>query len=254
MTHSLAETAAQLRRSPLVDRGLLKAGGRHEVEAAIARWQARGLFAHVLVLDRGEELAPWHELAAALALDSRRDLLLLFNGEHWQARGWGLSAAEIERRLQAARPGLSKYYGRGLVEALDGLGAAASGQAQSGAAHPPGAPRASVWPLGLGVMGAGAALTALLLIIRRRNRRAQKQMGGLSAARAEAEQAYAELVLAAEELGREPARTLQLRATELKRRLDAVSDADPLAEGRIRQLRNELAALHSEVLQRRSNA
>ncbi len=253
MSRTLDETARELRERRLVDRGLLRPRGRQEVLAAIERWRERGMRAWVLVLERDEPLAPWHALSETMQL-GRPDLLLLFNGRRWEARGWGLPADRVERALEAARPSLGTYWGRGLVEALDRLGAAATGRP---APRPESRPRSSS-PIG---WGAGAALLAgggvLAWLIGRRMRLAKERRGKIDQARSSAERTYADLVLAAEDLSSEDAMQLQMRAARLKEQLDQVveqarsSGDDEVTIGRVRQVENELSALQSTVLQKR---
>src|SRR5207247_1725718 len=105
-----------------------------------------------------------------------------------------------------------------------------------------------------------AAGGVIVLAIMRRNRLAKEGLASVGTAKASAERAYTELVLACEELGGDPqASELQLKATELKKRVDAIvadteakpaRGTDPVTIGKIRQLENELAALRSTVLQK----
>src|SRR5262249_32904250 len=103
---SFDDVATELKTHPLVDWGLLKPGGRREVEAALARWAERGKRARIVCLPLRTSLAGWHRLWDAVGLDQDRDLLLLFNGQHWEARGWGLSEEENARALHGAESGL----------------------------------------------------------------------------------------------------------------------------------------------------
>ena len=86
---SLVDDAADLLRAgPLADLGpLLKPGGRREVEQEIARIATGGLRAHVVVGPLDADLGPLHALWDRLGFDAAADLLLLFNGRRWEARG-----------------------------------------------------------------------------------------------------------------------------------------------------------------------
>jgi hypothetical protein len=257
MMSDLASDVAQLRTQDLVDAGRLKAGGRHELETTLARWRALGVHARVVVLPRGTDPTPWRQAWQLLGLDEGRDLLLISDGEHTLARGWGLSRAQIDAALARARPGMARYLGRGLSDAVDALGAAATGVGPAAGAVGE-RPHSSVVPaLVGGSLGAIAFAGLVAFVIHRRRRVAARSGAEFAAARSSAERAYADLMLAAEELG-EGAAELQLRAAELKRRLDqAIAEgdssprraADPVVLGRIRQLENELAALRSTVSQ-----
>jgi hypothetical protein len=250
-----------LRESPLVDRGLLRPGGKAEVLAAIERWRSRGLRAYVLVVERNEELAPWHALWSTLSLDLRKDLLLLFNGSRWDARGWGLDEARIKGALDRAEPGLRSYYARGLVMALDELGAAATGSPSSPSSVQASPTREAPGGSSLGMIAAVAlALFGVLFawVLRRRKVLGGARYSEFEKTRLLAEQTYADVMLAAESLpdrGTEEKR----RASELKERLDRLGreaaarpvDAnDPVLLGKVRQLENEIAAIHSVILQR----
>jgi hypothetical protein len=267
MAFDLKGATAALREGPLVDQGLLKAGGRAEVLAAIERWNQRGLRAHVFITARDEELAPWHALWGALALEEKKDLLLLFNGTRWDARGWNLNQPRIEAALRNAEPGLHAYYARGLVVALDQLGASATGTSPS----PP--PRQREAPAGdrsvsqpeknsgFGI-ATGVALAvpaaALFWVLRRRKKIAADRYAGFEKTRLLAEQTYADVMLAAEALSDRGAEERQ-RASELKNRLDRLGRQaaerpmaadDPVLLGKVQQLDNEMTALHSTILQK----
>ncbi len=120
-----ADANKALSSGPVADvGGLLKPAGRRELEQEIARLGGRGLSAHVALVPAGEELGPWHVLWNSQGLDAKSDLLLLFNGKRWEARGWNLTARQIEVALAGAEPALKQYFGRGLTTALANLGAA----------------------------------------------------------------------------------------------------------------------------------
>src|SRR5262245_19769414 len=125
MSLDVQTAARQLSARSLADpTGMLKPAGRREVEEVIKRWEAQGRFAHVLCVP-ASDLGPFHAVWGKLSLTETRDLLLLFDGMRWEARGWGLSPQVVERELETARPALKQYYGKGLAVALEGLGKAA---------------------------------------------------------------------------------------------------------------------------------
>jgi hypothetical protein len=248
--------AERLRGESVVDlNGLLKPGGRAEIVAAVERWKERGLKAHV-VLARGAHPSELGAIWDALHADPKEDLLLIFDTRDWAARGWGLPEERIRATLAAAEPGLHQYFGRGITNALEGLGQAATGVA---------APKAVVDERSThiaevvgGSIGALLLVGALGFVVRRRNRRTDEKRAVFDAARGSAEKAYAELMLLADELPGRESSELQLKGAEIKRRLDALADEaagspsrmdDPVTLGRIRQFENELATLRSTSLQ-----
>jgi hypothetical protein len=252
---TLDQAVRELRVLPLADpRRHLKERGRQEVLEELARWRNQGLLAHVLVVDPDDSLSGLLDAWAALQLDERRDLLLIFNTRECVARGWGLAEAELRDVLASARPRPGEIYAQSLTRSLAALGEQALRRAE---------PRAEGGFPGLlalggtGVLLAGAALG---LALRRRSQLAKSGLAQLDAARSAAEHTYTELMLACEELPEpEQAAELQLRATELKRRLDLVvsqvrarpeSGHDPVRIGELRQLEDELVALRSTALQR----
>ncbi|HEX9295550.1 MAG TPA: hypothetical protein VF881_06935 [Polyangiaceae bacterium] len=257
MPADLNASAAALRESHLVDHGLLKPGGAAEVLAAIERWRGRGLRAYVFISERNEDLASWRDLWSAMSLDPQKDLLLLFNGLRWDARGWGLGEARVKLALQTAEPALRSYYARGLVTALDELGLAAT----ASRAEPASQSREPGGGLRFGVLaGILLAISAALLgwVLRRRKAIAGRRYAEFENARLSAEQTYADVMLAAEalpDLGTGEKR----RASELKGRLDRLGREaaarpmaanDPILLGKVQQLENEIAVLHSVILQR----
>jgi hypothetical protein len=250
-----AQLAERLKKERLVDVDtMLKPGGRAEVMSAIDAWATRGLRAYVLVV-RGA-LPSLADAWSALDADEKVDLLVVFNGPAWDAKGWGLRPDQVRSALTGAEPGLHEYFGKGLVQALDRLGQAATGTT----AHPlkPEESSGSALPL------VGASVAGLLVvggfawIVRRRNALAKEQRAELTEAKGSAERTYAELMLVADDLPSADAQDLQLRAADIKRRLDAVLDeaeraskpGDPVVVGRVRQFENELAALRSTMLQK----
>jgi hypothetical protein len=246
-----------LRDGAIADSGWLKPGGRAELEAALARWESQGLRAKIVLLPEGTDARPWRSLWGDLGLDERVDLLLIYAGDHWEARGWGLDDGQIAQALDAAEPALAEYAGKGLVAALDGLGAAALAlPADRGAGVParpsfvPGVGELLVAGVGAGTLAAGA----LGWLIWRRQKLAREDQGRLLAdQRAAAEVAYANLILDADQLGPDSF-DLQQRAARLRRELDLVArnEGDEAVRlGKMRQVENEIAALQSTVLQRK---
>lgn len=249
------QLAERLKKEHLVDVDtMLKPGGRAEVMSAIDAWRARGLRAHVL-LARGA-LPSLADAWAALGADDKLDLLIVLNGPAWDAKGWGLRPEQVRAALAGAEPGLHEYFGKGLVQAIERLGQAATGAT----VHPVKTEESSSSTLPL----VGASVAGLLVvggfawIVRRRNAVAKEQRAELAEAKASAERTYAELMLVADDLPSADAQDLQLRAADIKKRLDAVVDeaekeskpGDPVVLGRIRQFENELATLRSTMLQK----
>ncbi|HTR51441.1 MAG TPA: hypothetical protein VMJ10_12085 [Kofleriaceae bacterium] len=278
--------AADLKKAKLVDRGRLKPGGRKEVEAEIDQLDHdRGLHAHVVVLLLSDDPAEAKPVWDRLAYDERTELLLISNGKAWEVRGWGLTRAQIDAAMADSAPAYKAYLGKGLVASLTAL----AGKVAAVAAPPPPrapdrptAPRSqppteSIAPssgtptrstgatfpwLPLGIGGA-VAIGAVAFAIHRRNRRATESRGDFDRARASAERAYADLVLACEDLGGDAGTQLQLKASDLKKRLDdVIADADGKPDkmsdrvvlGKIAQLDSELAALRSTQLQKAQKA
>lgn len=273
MTFDLATVAGRLRTGDVESAGDLPAPDEERVRATIGRLRTLGRSARVAALPRGADLAAWHPLFDAAGLDDKRDLLMLWNGRRLEARGWGLPPGRIHEVLVTVEPLIAAEPGQAITRALEALARMAGALERRAQGD-----EAPVPPLGEGgggqdelpslavLGGAGIAATlaisATALVIRRRARRAAEIGRDLTAALESAEQRFAELMLAAEELGDGPGggRDLQLRAGRLKQRLDALGSearsdrevaADPLTLGRIRQLENEIAALRSSALSRR---
>jgi hypothetical protein len=174
--------------------------------------------------------------------------------------------------MAEAGPSFKQYLGRGVTSSLASLASLAGAPAASPSAGATAAPP-SLSPaqapgnasggghglaIGLGVAGALVA-GGLGFAIYRRNKRAAESRGDFDAAKASAERAYTELILASEELGGDAGYQLQLKAADLKKQLDAiVAEADGKPDkmsdrvvlGKISQLESELAALRSTQLQK----
>jgi len=257
MSVTIDSAVDELKKSAVADPSShLKPKGREQLESEIARWQSRGLRAHVLVCEPGDSfrdlLGAWDKLG----YDAKQDLLLVFNTRDWAARGWGLSDGELAKALEAARPHAHEVFAQELIDALDQLGRAADKQAEKAASSGGGFPALPVFG-GIGVVAAGGLL---VLAIRRRNLLAKEGLAKVTEAKASADRAYSDLVLACEELPGDPqASEIQLKASDLKERVDQIAadtdtkparGNDPVTVGKIRQLENELAALRSTVLQK----
>jgi hypothetical protein len=254
---SAIDEADQILRSrPVADVGhLLKPGGLAEVEREIARLAVNGLFAHVVLTPAGETLGPWHALWTRQGYDAHRDLLLLFNGRRWEARGWELSPAAIDAALAAAEPALRQYYGRGLVVALGNLGRATGRDKKE--REDEGRKSSSL----LGVLAGAGAVTAAAAIgwvVIRRRRLARERRQALHEARSSADQVFADVLLAAEDMTGPDAAQLRDKATRLRDQIEALAPPnlkqlpakeESLTLARLRQMENELEALRSSVLQ-----
>lgn len=246
MTVTIESAVASLKETPLVDNGALKSGGHKEVLDEIDRWKSKGLSARVLVVGLGDDFKEWLGIWEKLGLDQHKDLVLVFNTRDWVAKGWGLDEKQINAALEIAKPSLKKNFARGLVRALDELGA-----------------RANTGGMGLApIIGGSIGLVAVGgvfgLVINRRNKLAKEGRAAIAAAKGSAEKAYSELILACEELPSAQGTELQLKAGELKKRMDALvqeAEAKPAAKsdsvtlGKIRHFENEFAALRSTSLQ-----
>ena len=279
---ALDRAQAALQAGPVADLGpLLKPGGRRELEAAIQRLGGRGLRVRVLVLPQGAALSAFHSLWQRLGLGPS-DLLLLFNGRRVEARGWGLEPRQVSQALAAAEAQAAPYHARRLVNALETLAAAAPARAGERAPQPAPAPAppprpstpaatpapaarddagaSSVLPWALGV-GATAVAAGVGWVMVRRQRLARERAQSLDRARSDAEQVFADVVLAAEEMPEAEGAALRERASRLHGELGALPSTQqqkalPAREQKITlarfgQIENELEALRSVVLQRK---
>jgi hypothetical protein len=252
---SLDDADRALRAGPLADLGkLLKPGGLRELEAAIARETARGLKAHVLIMAPGTDLGPYRALWERLGYQPAQDLLLLFNGRHWEARGWSLTVPQIDGALAASEPALRAYYGRGLATAVTNLARAAR---KDEGEEPAPRQRSSALPIIIGV-GGTTTLGVIGWAVVRRNRLARERRQALKEARSSADQVFADVLLAAEEMSGPEAVELREKATRLRDQIDALAPPDlkqlpakeeSLTMAQLRQMENELEALRSTVLQ-----
>lgn len=260
MNLDLDALTATLRTDHLADpAGIIKPAGRAELSKVIDALRKNGHQARVAVLPPGTDLTTAHPLWGRLGLTEPRDLLLLFNGQRWEARGWKLNRSQIDAALSAARPSLAKYYAAGLASALLGLGAAADVKtATTPVATSTGRSGGGLFVGGALAVGGGA----LGFIIMRRRRLQRQQSRAIHSARGDAERVFAEVILATEDLPEADAAPLRDRASRLKDELDALpapQKALPPAEesftrARFDQLENELEALRSVVLQKKRRA
>jgi hypothetical protein len=253
----LDAVADELRRDPLVHGGLLKPGGEREVRAALSFWQGQGKRAFVLMLPGTEAPRQYRGLWQTLALDAERDLLLICNGLAWDLAGWRLPQADLAAILEGSEAGLHQYWARGLTQVLDEAGRRAFGIERAG-----GASRSESdsdgWALGTSAVLGTAVLGAVGWTIQRRRRRSAERRHLLATAVEEARGRFAHVMLEAEELDAEPGRLLQEGAMSIGEELDRLERTpaqnprdEKLTLARIEQLKNELAALNSQVLGQR---
>jgi hypothetical protein len=278
MTIKMETAVDALRAGPLADpTSRMKPHGRDIVVAEIDSWKARGLRAHVLVTPHNDSIdvaTLWKRLDYDLA----KDLLIVFDGYAFRGRGWGheeISGHGPEKTTRTIADELIT-----LLRARGALVASSPSPAPKALPRPP-APGQSAPPSPspatststssdtgggfpvLPVVGGTLAVAAgglVALAIVRRNKLAREGGVKLADAKASVERACAELILACEELPGDPQATeIQLKAAELKKRMDAIVDGtaakpaggnDPLTLGQLRQLENEIAALRSTVLQK----
>jgi hypothetical protein len=253
----LETTVEELKKYRLVDRGILKPGGKKELLDAMDRLSKRNLNSWVLLLSCGEPIDPWKQLWDRMNPESAKDLLLIFNCNQWIARGWNLQSSEISSILSSAEPDLRVYYGRGLATALNRLAAKAQPKNEKEIES-----EESSWFIptagGLLILGAGVAVAA---VIRRRINRTAETERNYAASLGSAKKALADVVLAAADLPTEDpdARDLQLKAMDVSERiqsLDGECEKNPelkgkaMTKGTLLQLENELQTLMSTILQK----
>lgn len=210
---------------------------------ALTELARRDRRAYVALTPKGTEVRAWRALWDELALDDHQDLLLLYDGRRWEARGWGLDDAEIGALLDQHEGALLDGVADGLVAALEGLEAAA---APAGSALGPAT-------LGVGAVAGVAALAALGWLVARRVRLGREE-AQVSHARAALEDTVAQLILDADALG-DPGSALQHHAVRLQaevRRIPATEDTR-IRVARIHQLEDEVVALQSQVLASRAH-
>ena len=224
----------------------------------IALLRDRGQTARVLLLPRGDPLEPWRGLWHELQLDGQTDLLLLFSGDRWEARGWGLTPESVVGLLEGAEADLRVYYARGLSVALRDMAAASPAtvvapQTVDGGGFP------------LTLVGLLAAAIALVVgfVIRRRMARARATQTTFDDLLQSTRQAFAEVMLHGEDLAfrlPDEAKRIQLEAAEFEKELAALEkevEQDPgkrrapVTRGRVQSLRDEFRVLSSTILQKK---
>jgi hypothetical protein len=240
---------------------------RIEVQHTLGRLSQQGLQAYVLVLPQSEDLQAWRTLWTLLALRDRNDLLLLYNGLRWEARGWGLTTATIGRVLDHAESALHRSTGAGLVTALTALAAQAPPHTPADQLGPSGttaqtrassqAGAATLWWWAGG--GTLALLGGLGWLLHRRMRLQQQQEQAFNEACAAAEAAFTQVMLATDDTLDSAIRDLQLQATTHKQYLEQVRESvqqgqravgDPVLIGEVTQIENQFATIHSAILRR----
>ncbi|MBM3224126.1 MAG: hypothetical protein FJZ47_10020 [Candidatus Tectomicrobia bacterium] len=242
-----------LRTSQLADNDLLTPAERAAVQQTLTQLAQRGLRAYVVVLPQNEEPQTWRKLWELIPIREQRDLLLLFNGRRWEARGWLLPPVTISRELQQAETVVQRERGAGLVAAVTALAAQTSS-----ASRPSARGGGSSLPLWLG--GGSLVLLGTMgwLLLRRQRLQRQQQARVFHEARNEAEAAFAQVMLA-DGITDVTIRDLQLQATTHKQHLDTLTASveqgqrpasDPVLLGELAQIVNQFATLHSAILRR----
>jgi hypothetical protein len=288
MTVTIDTALAELKDKPLADPDArMKPHGRELVVQEIERLRASGLRAHVLVVAHGDKLDAG-AMFEKLGYDLDKDLLIVFDGYAFYGRGWGQKEISGHGPKQTTRTIADE-----LIALLRSRAALTKSPHPSPSPSPSPLPSPSPSPVPspsplprpsttpsptptptptsdhddgfplLPVVG-GTLLVAtgglVTLAIIRRQKLARSGLAKLDDARASLDRSYAELVLACEELPGDPQATeIQLKATELKKRMDAIvadtqakphTGNDPVTLGKLQQLENEIAALRSTVLQK----
>ncbi len=247
---SVDELAEALKKSRLADASGLPEAERARIQQAIAEHGRDELHAYVVETEPGRPLEPLRALWTKLGLDARRDLLLLHNGERWEAKGWGLQGHQVGAALDGAEGALDESVAAGVSLALERLAAAATGIQAPAREH-------EGLPWGWLTLG-GLTLGGVGWVVARRRKLARERKQRIGAALALAEATQAEVVLSADELTGDQAADVQLRAARLGEELQRVAQDDAADEnlvvGRVRQLESELNTLHSEVMARRQRS
>ncbi len=239
----------------------LKAGGRRELQHAIDQAAKNGLQARVVILARGTELGPWRGLWTELKLDNQRDLLLVISGGRWEARGWGLTKAQVSGALDAAAPQLKRYLAAGLVRAVENLHDATRPKPAAAKVAPPTTrpPPVESSFLGTGVAVGGGVLLlgGLGWIIARRQKRGRGVQARYDERFTAAERTYADLMVDGDSL--DDGDDILSDAARLKGELDTIDRrargdqramGDPVTLGRLDQVGNHLSALRTRLIQR----
>src|SRR5205814_4585565 len=138
----------------------------------------------------------------------------------------------------------------GLTVALGNLALARGGREEK-----PG--RSSTVPVALGASAVLAAAAVGWVMVRRRRRGSERRQS-LAEARSAADQVFADVLLATEEMAGPEAAQLRDKATRLRDQIEALAPPhlkqlpakeESLTLARLRQMENELEALRSSVLQ-----
>lgn len=256
----------ELRTAHFVDHGILTPTERVDIQRTLAQLAQQGRQAYILVLPETEELQAWRKLWGLLALREPHDLLLLYNGRRWEARGWGLAAAAIGGVLNQAANALRRSTGAGLVTALNALAEQAPPHTMADRLGPTGASAqtrassqagsATLW--WWGGAGALALLGGIGWLLHRRMRLQREQEQAFHEACEAAEAAFTHVMLADDAMDSE-IRNLQLQATTHKQYLEQIRESvqqgqraigDPVLIGEMTQIENQFATLHSAILRR----
>ncbi len=229
------EAIKALKDGPLYDGGLLSSADQARLREALD--DAPGVY---VVLVPGGDLKAWRSLWGSLNLAADQNLLLLYNGTRWEAKGFGLSSAEISALLAKNEAELARDRVAGLAGAADGLYGAAFGAG-----------------VGTYVVGGGLGLVGMLgligggLALRRRSQLIAERKAAITQARSLVEEDLAELIL---ESDGEPDLTAVHEKAERIRdevRRFSRSEEDPaVIQGRAQQVQHEVAALRTQVRNR----
>ncbi len=255
-----------LQTSQLADNDLLHPDERAAVQQTLAELVQRGLLAYVVLLPESAELRDWYKLWPLLELREGSALLLLYNGRHWEARGWGLPADAMAQALQQAEAARSGGLQAGLTAALTALAARAAARTLSD--HLPSAQEArtrralateGAAPLRLWLGGGSIILLgALAWLLFRRRRLQPQQFHTFTAAREAAEAAFTQVMVIDAALDSQ-IRDLQLQALTHKQHLDTLvvrvqqgrqPGDDPMLLGEIAHMVQQFMGLHTAILRR----
>jgi hypothetical protein len=152
----------------LVNSGLLKEKGVDLVAAKLTRVNRRSGRAVVWAMPKQSALEPAQVLWDRLRFNDRTDLLILFNGQDWWIRGWGLAETTIAEALLRADRGLSVNWAHGLLSVITDLEVAVFESSSKAPQSSQASLNPSLIPL-VGAAGVSAGL-AIFWIIRRRQR------------------------------------------------------------------------------------
>ena len=229
------EAVAALEDGPLYDGGLLSPADQARLREALG--ETPGVR---VALVPGEDLAAWRALWGGLNLSSDADLLLLYNGRRWEAKGFGLSATEVSTILDDAEGRLASDPVAGLVAAAEGLHDAAFGMGWGG------------WALGIGGVGALSVVGVLGgLALRRRSTLMAERKAAITAARALVDEELADLILASDGVRElQPVHEKAEQIREDVRQLSRSLEDPEIIRGRAEQYQREVAALRTQVRNR----